>query len=100
MSKAFDEIHTGLLEAIDHASGKVGGVIVHKPRPVDVRAIRQKTGMSQKQFSSLFGLSVGTLRHWEQGDRSPKGPALILLNVLEKNPDAVLEALVGSADTI
>jgi len=35
------------------------------------------------------------LRHWEQGDRKPKGPALVLLNVVEKNPEAVLEALAS-----
>ncbi|MFA4837705.1 MAG: NadS family protein [Dehalococcoidia bacterium] len=98
MGKAFDEIQAGLIEAIDHASGKKNSVVVHRPQPVDVKAIRQKTGMSQKQFSSTFGLSVGTLRHWEQGDRSPKGAALVLLNVVDKNPDAVLEALVGETD--
>lgn len=46
MGRAFDEIHAGLLEAIDHASGRANGVIIHKPRPVDVRAIREKIGMS------------------------------------------------------
>ena len=70
----------------------------HKPQPIDVKAIRKKTGMSQRQFSAMFGLSVGTLRHWEQGDRSPKGAALVLLNVVDKNPDAVLEALAGEKD--
>ena len=98
MGKASNEIHAGLLEAIEHASGKEAGVVVHKPRPVDVKAIRKKIGMSQKQFSAVFGLSVGTLRHWEQGDRNPKGPALVLLNVVDKHPDVVLKALVGSAD--
>ena len=93
MGKAFNEINAGLLEAIDHASGKKTKVIVHKPKPVDVKAIRKKAGMTQKQFSDIFGLSVGTLRHWEQGARNPQGPALVLLNVMEKNPKAVLEAL-------
>lgn len=98
MGKAFDEINAGLAEALDHASGKKDNIVVHKPQPVDVKAIRKKTGMSQKQFSATFGLSIGTLRHWEQGDRSPKGAALVLLNVVDKNPDAVLEALVGKSD--
>ena len=93
MGKAFNEINAGLLEAIDHASGKETKIIVHKPKPVDVKAIRKKAGMTQKQFSDVFGLSVGTLRHWEQGARNPQGPALVLLNVMDKNPKAVLEAL-------
>ena len=95
MGKAFNEINAGLLEAIDHASGKETNVIVHKPKPVDVKAIRKKAGMTQKQFSDIFGLSVGTLRHWEQGARNPRGPALVLLNVMDKNPKAVLEALLA-----
>ncbi len=94
MGKAFNEINTGLLEAINHASGNETKIVIHKPKPVDVKAIRKKTGMTQKQFSDVFGLSVGTLRHWEQGARNPRGPALVLLNVMEKNPRAVLEALL------
>ena len=94
MGKAFSEINSGLLEAIEHASGKETKIIVHKPKPVDVKAIREKSGMTQKQFSDIFGLSVGTLRHWEQGARNPRGPALVLLNVMDKNPKAVLDALL------
>ena len=95
MGKAFNEINAGLLEAIEHAAGNETKTIVHKPKPVDVKAIRKKTGMSQKQFSNIFGLSVGTLRHWEQGERNPRGPALVLLNVMDKNPQAVLDALLA-----
>ncbi len=98
MGKAFNEIHAGLLEAIDHASGKETRVVIHKPKPVDVKTIRQRASMSQQQFCAIFGLSIGTLRHWEQGDRTPKGPALVLLNVMDKNPQAVLDALAGQVD--
>lgn len=94
MGKAFEEINAGLLEAIDHASGKETTIIVHEPKPVDVKAIRERVGLTQKQFSDIFGLSVGTLRHWEQGARHPRGPALVLLNVMDKNPKAVLDALL------
>ncbi|MCC7240689.1 MAG: transcriptional regulator, partial [Acidobacteria bacterium] len=41
------------------------------------------------------GVSVATLRNWEQGRRTPDGPALALLRVTEKNPQAVVEALHG-----
>ncbi len=43
--------------------------------------------MSQSEFASAFGISVSTLRHWERGDRTPQGPALVLLNVVAKEPD-------------
>jgi len=41
----------------------------------------------------LVGIFLGTLRHWERGDRYPTGPALVLLNIIEKDPQAVLKAL-------
>lgn len=93
MSKAFDSIKQGLQEAIEHARGKKTGVRVHRPRSVDVKAVRAKVGMTQEQFAARFGFSTATLRHWERGDRTPRGPALVLLNVIERNPDAVIEAL-------
>jgi putative transcriptional regulator len=93
MGKAFDEIHAGLLDALKHAKGEKSGVIEHKPKPMDVKAIRKKTGMSQQQFCATFGISLGTLRHWEQGLRTPRGTALVLLRVVDKNPKAVIEAV-------
>lgn len=93
MSKAFDSIKQGLEEALDFSKGKKTKAIVHKFSPVDVKNIRNKVGMSQNEFASSFGISVSTLRHWERGDRSPQGPALVLLNVVAKEPDAVLKAL-------
>ena len=93
MSKAFDSIKQGLQEAIEHARGKETGVRVHRLRSVDVKALRIKVGMTQEQFAARFGFSTATLRHWERGDRTPRGPALVLLNVIERNPDAVIDAL-------
>jgi putative transcriptional regulator len=93
MGKAFDEIHAGLLDALDHAKGNKSNVFEHRPTPVDVKAIREKTGMSQQRFCATFGISLGTLRHWEQGLRTPRGAALVLLKVVDKNPKAVIEAV-------
>lgn len=95
MSSAFEEIQEGLQAAIEHAKGNTSKVILHKPHSVNVKELRTKMGMTQEQFCALFGIALGTLRHWEQGDRSPKGPALVLLNVVEKNPQAVMDALAG-----
>ena len=92
-SKAFEEIYAGLQDAIKHAKGEKSGVIEHKPHQVNVKAIREKTGMSQQKFCATFGISLGTLRHWEQGLRTPRGTALVLLKVVDKNPKAVIEAV-------
>ena len=94
MSTAFESIKRGLQEAIEHAEGRPApGTRSHRPRPVDVKALRATVGMTQEQFAARFGFSTATLRHWERGDRTPHGPALVLLNVIERNPAAVIEAL-------
>ncbi|MBR8653663.1 helix-turn-helix domain-containing protein [Achromobacter sp. Marseille-Q0513] len=93
MSATFNNIKQGLQEAITHAGGDIRGVRVYRPRKVDVKALRAKVGMTQEQFAARFGFSTATLRHWERGDRTPRGPALVLLNVIERNPEAVMEAL-------
>jgi putative transcriptional regulator len=93
MSKAFDSIEQGLDEALEFSKGKKVKAVVHEFSPVDVKNIRAQVGMSQNEFASAFGISISTLRHWERGDRTPHGPALVLLNVVAKEPKAVLKAL-------
>jgi putative transcriptional regulator len=63
--------------------------------PVHVQAIRRRLGMTQPEFAQLIGVSVATLRNWEQGRRQPHGPARALLKVVAKNPAAVLDAQRG-----
>ncbi len=57
----------------------------------DVRTLRNKTGMTQKQFCEFFGFNINTLRHWERGDRSPSGAALSILNLLSTSPELFRE---------
>ncbi len=95
MGMAQRSIRKGLEEAIAFAQGKASRARVHIPAPVDVKAIREKTGLTQVEFAARFGFSLGTLRHWERGDRQPRGPALILLHVVDKEPRAVLRALAA-----
>lgn len=64
-------------------------------RPTDVKAVRAKLGTSQSEFALMIGVSVATLRNWEQGRRMPEGPALALLRVAAKHPDIVVDALHG-----
>ena len=62
-------------------------------QPAAVRAVRAKLKASQTDFALMIGVSVATLRNWEQGRRTPDGPALALLRVAARNPKAVIEAL-------
>jgi putative transcriptional regulator len=93
MGKAFDSVKRGLTEAIGHAKGKQAGVKVYQAAAVDVAAVRGRLGFTQAQFASRFGVSVATLRHWERGDRNPQGLALVLLNLIDRDPKGVLRAL-------
>lgn len=93
MSSSFSSIKQGLEEALEYSKGNASKAIIHEFTAVDVKDLRAKVGMSQNEFASAFGISVATLRHWERGDRTPQGPALVLLNVVAKEPQAVLRAL-------
>ena len=48
----------------------------------EVKAIREQTGLSQNQFAQMIGVSKSTLENWEQGRRSPTGPAKALLKIV------------------
>lgn len=62
-------------------------------KPADIKKIRKQLGKSQTEFALMIGVSVATLRNWEQGRRAPDGPARALLKIAAKRPDAVMEAL-------
>lgn len=92
------KILDGLAEAVRHAKGqdtqtRVSTVFV--PNAIDVRAIREKMGLSQEEFAMRFGFSLGTLRHWEQGRRYPDGSARVLLTVIDREAEAVDRALAA-----
>lgn len=59
----------------------------------DVKAIREQYGLTQSKFAELLGISIATLRNWEQGRRRPEGPARILLSVAAKHPEAILDSV-------
>lgn len=61
-----------------------------KPGTPDVAALRARFGLSQAKFAALLGISVGTLRNWEQRRRHPEGPARVLLRVAAAHPEALL----------
>ncbi len=67
-------------------------VDVDMPCAADVPAIRKTLGLSQPEFAHFMGVSVATLRNWEQERREPQGPARSLLLVAKKQPAAVIKA--------
>ncbi|VAX26307.1 Antitoxin to RelE-like translational repressor toxin [hydrothermal vent metagenome] len=93
MNKIFNSIDKGLQEAIHYSKGKKIGAKKYIPHHINVKKLRSRIGMTQTEFAESFGISLGTLRHWERGDRYPQGPALILLNLLEKDSEAILNVL-------
>lgn len=60
---------------------------------IDVRATRALTGLSQAKFAELLDIELSTLRNWEQGRRTPTGPARALLRAIRNNPIEVIRAL-------
>lgn len=94
-----DELFKELLESAKEAMairrGEAEPSRVFEFDEVDVAEIREGLKLSQPKFAHLLGISVGTLRNWEQGRRQPEGPARALLRVAAARPDAVLEALAG-----
>ena len=95
MNSAFESIRKGLLEAAEYAEGNKDGTRVHYVPKPDAEGIRNKIGMSRKQFAAKLGVSLNTLISWEKGIRNPKGPALILFDIIDKYPQTVLNLLSG-----
>lgn len=60
------------------------------------RAIRAATKLTQAEFAERIGVPIETVRNWEQGKRSPRGPARALLKVIETAPDLAFAALAPS----
>jgi putative transcriptional regulator len=69
---------------------------IHIPEHIDVKAIRTSLGLTQASFAASFGLSLYTLRNWEQGKRQPEPAARAYLKVIEKAPDIVRNILTES----
>lgn len=63
----------------------------------DVAALRRFVGMTQENFARAMGISVHTLRNWEQGRRKPEGPAIALLRIAARHPNIIRENLEFAA---
>lgn len=91
----FENLMASVREAGRIRRGEVKASRVTEFGPVDVKAIRRRLGKSQTEFARLIGVSVATLRNWEQGRRRPEGPARALLKVAAMNPEIVAAALAS-----
>ncbi|HEY1750714.1 MAG TPA: helix-turn-helix domain-containing protein [Caulobacteraceae bacterium] len=93
--KDFEGLTEGLKEAIAHARGEdAPGLRVHIPTDIDIKAIRERLGVTQAVFAERYGFSRGAVRDWEQGRKVPDQSTRAYLKVIAAEPkvvDRVLE---------
>jgi putative transcriptional regulator len=63
----------------------------------DIAALRRFVGLTQAEFARAMGISVHTLRNWEQGRRQPEGPAVALLRIAARHPRIIRENIKSAA---
>jgi putative transcriptional regulator len=95
--EAFEQLVRSVRQAGRIRRGTAKPSRVHRFDPQDVKSVRARLSKSQPAFALMIGVSVATLRNWEQGRRTPDGPALALLRVASVAPKAVEKALKGAA---
>jgi len=85
----------GFEEATAHMRGEIRlrSRVIHVPEEVDVRALREESGLSQSQFAERYGFNPRTIQDWEQGRARPDGAVRAYLTVIKRNPRAVERAL-------
>lgn len=94
MKKAlFDRLVTSIKQAGKIHRGEMPPSRRFEYTPLDIKKMREDLHKSQPEFAGLIRVSVATLRNWEQGRRTPVGPARALLKVVSANPKAVMKAL-------
>ncbi len=72
-------------------------IVAGKLKPGDVAALRRFVQLTQEQFAEALGISVHTLRNWEQGRRKPEGPAIALLRIAARHPRIIRENVKSAA---
>ena len=90
------ELFEELLESVKQAKAIEKGElkaarVVRVNAKADIVRVRGKLGLSQSKFAAILGISPDTLQNWEQGRRSPTGPAKVLLKIAAKHPEILLE---------
>ncbi len=72
----------------------------HRDPATFVRQVRARFGLTQAAFAEKIEVPIETVRNWEQGKRSPRGPARALLKMINNAPDAAFAALAGTTALI
>lgn len=85
------EILDGIKEIKDFKKGEMKLKSRTLEEPSSAKIIRKKLNLSQSVFASLMGVSPRTIQDWEQGRRTPQGPAKSLLRIAEQHPEIFLE---------
>ena len=95
-NKTESNILIGMKEAVSYAKGELQAKKHDILLPiVNVHEARDRLKLTQKQFAITFGVSIATLRNWEQGRRLPTGAAKVLLKIIQKEPEIVKRVLRG-----
>ncbi len=89
----FEDLVQSLKEAKAIAKGEAPASRRFEVKPIDVKAVREKTGLSQSEFASLIQISTKTLQNWEQRRRTPTGPSAALLKIVSVNPEMAVQSL-------
>jgi putative transcriptional regulator len=95
MTKAGQEILEGAKAGLayirgDESQGRAHYIIT---ADINVKSVREKTGLTQERFAETYGFSLSTLKKWESGNRKPEGPAKAYLMVINERPNVVKNAL-------
>lgn len=91
----FNDLITSLQEARAISQGAPAARRTVLAAPIDAKAVREQTDLSQKDFAALLRVSVKTLQNWEQRRRAPTGPAQALLTLVSRAPQASIQYLHG-----
>ena len=89
--KLFQELLESVKQGAEITKGTMTPSRIFQFPETEVRLLRERFGLSQDKFATLVGISVGTLRNWEQGRRKPEGPARVLLNLASEHPEWLLD---------
>lgn len=104
--KRINEAERGVLRSLERVHknfrdrGTAERTFVVRDPDVKVRRIREGLRMSQSEFASKFGISIKTLRNWEQGISKPEGASRAYLLVIKHDPDHVVRALAAEGPQV
>ena len=90
-AEMFNELLESVRQGKDILKGERTATRRFYVNEINVSQLRSRFELTQNKFAQMLGISVSTLRNWEQGRRKPEGPARVLLQIADLHPEAVLE---------